>query len=251
MTIKHFKIWLLPLFVIYLNGCSSLTDSSGNNIIVNAAKDPFTWGNLLAAGAVVPFDKKISSYMVKHKPLFNDNASDLSNQFRSYTNWSMQLSSLSVASDYKNNFTDTVILKSERLLRDNLSSGLVAMSTTKIQDLTKRTRPGGNCCGFPSAHTSRAFSTAFFARKNYEHSVFNNTVNDSLIFLTYLSAYSTGIARIEAGAHYPSDVFVGAAFGNFLASILYQYTNNYIPALSPSIELGKDQFYLGFRYQFQ
>ena len=247
------NINFITLSIILLSGCTLSQKSYSSDfgtVVIDSLKDPFTWGNLVLAGVIAPFDHRISRYMVENKPLFNGGASDESDNFRSYTNWSMQLSILSVAEDYNNDLSDVFLIKTERLLRDNLSSGLTVMTNTQIQNIVDRKRPLTGSGGFPSGHTSRTFATAYFARQNYNNSFFNDNTRTSLIFFTYLSAYTTGIARIEAGAHYPSDVLVGAALGNFGASILYHYTNEYIPNLKPIITASKHNASVGFEYVF-
>ncbi|WP_161569561.1 phosphatase PAP2 family protein [Veronia nyctiphanis] len=124
----------------------------------------------------------------------------------------------------------------------------MATTTGSIQQATKELRPTGKCCGWPSAHTSRAFATAHIAKRNYDKSGLTTLTKDMLIYSTFLTAYATGWARVEAGEHYPSQVFIGAAYGNFLSSVLYDSTESL--DILPMISIEPDFMMIGVHYEF-
>mgnify|MGYP006207317209 FL=1 len=64
---------------------------------------------------------------------------------------------------------------------------------------------------FPSGHTTTAFAMAGFVLLTYQ--------NLALRSIAVVMALLAGIARISVGAHWPEDVFAGAALGLILAFI--------------------------------
>lgn len=97
----------------------------------------------------------------------------------------------------------------------------LANTTTQIiKDLIQRIRPChifepaqllyGSACtdsfSFPSSHASNIFAVAAFLSYNYR----------ILTIPAFFSACVVGYSRIYLGAHYPTDVFAGAAWGMLL-----------------------------------
>ena len=72
-------------------------------------------------------------------------------------------------------------------------------------------RPNGGEHSFPSGHTSSAFQGASFIQQRYGW---------RYGLPAYLAAAYTGWSRVELGAHYPHDVYAGAAVG-ILSSYLF------------------------------
>lgn len=64
---------------------------------------------------------------------------------------------------------------------------------------------------FPSGHTTTAFSIAGFIFLTYQ--------NTALRYAVLVLALLAGLARISVGAHWPEDVFAGAALGLILAFV--------------------------------
>jgi len=64
---------------------------------------------------------------------------------------------------------------------------------------------------FPSGHTTTAFAMAGFVLLTYQNLVLRSTV--------LILALLAGFARISVGAHWPEDVFAGAALGLMIAFI--------------------------------
>ncbi|WP_198159528.1 phosphatase PAP2 family protein [Grimontia marina] len=214
-----------------------------------------TWGNALLAGVIVATDsdERISKAAVENNYLFGSvkEAGEASDDWRANTRMSMHLSTLLVASDYSaSGPLEFFERKALRALGNNLNAGFVATTTGDIQLATKKARPNGGCCGFPSAHTSRAFATALIARRNYQQSILHPGIHNTLTLATYLSAYATGWARVESQAHYPSQVLWGAVYGNFVSSLIYDMTNSIEPNLFTFFYLSSDEMMVTFNYQF-
>lgn len=251
---KYSFAFFIILSSLYIQGCATTKDYNFKESVIKASTDPMTWTNLLAGivFSVGELDENATRSILRQPYIFSsqNKASNYSNKLRMTTRISMNVSSLLVEEDNAGDYYDTTINKSVRFLTDNLNAGIVATTTGDIQVLTDKIRPNNNCCGFPSAHTSRAFATAFIARKNYQQSNLPLWAQNSAIITTYLSAYMTGYARIESKSHYPSQVFIGAAYGNFVSSLLYDATNAYLFPVTTHFWLDPDEMMLSFSYSF-
>jgi membrane-associated phospholipid phosphatase len=77
---------------------------------------------------------------------------------------------------------------------------LVAVET--LRKIVPETRPNGHSGGFPSGHTSSAFSGATFIHKRY---------GIKRAIIPYILAGFTGFSRVYSKWHYAHDVIAGAA----------------------------------------
>ena len=223
-----YKAFLVLFFSFVVSGCSSMTWKNAGDSFIRAAKEPMTWVNAGAAAVIYTAgkDQEISEKLSRDTPVFGsrEGAQDYSDKFRSVTSISMNASALLVNdSESDRKFLD----KTYRVLGNNISAGFVATSTGDWQGIFERKRPDGEPGSMPSAHTSRAFACAYFANKNYENSHLYSPVSSFMSFITYTSAYLTGYARVEGKKHYPTDVFMGAAYGSFVPSFIYHFTDNF------------------------
>ena len=94
-------------------------------------------------------------------------------------------------------------------------------ATGLIKDATNRTRPNGGSGSLPSGHSSFAFSSAALANRNLESIPLSEEVRLPLQAGNILLATSIAWARVEGRNHYPSDVLVGSALGNFLSAFIH------------------------------
>ncbi len=84
-------------------------------------------------------------------------------------------------------------------------------ATELLKTAVARRRPESNSrTSFASVHTSLAFAAATLIDRNCGH---------GLGAPAYALAVATGISRVEARRHFPSDVFVGAALGALSAGV--------------------------------
>jgi membrane-associated phospholipid phosphatase len=92
-------------------------------------------------------------------------------------------------------------------------------TTSVLKEQTNRTRPNGyNQRSFPSGHASSAATSTMLASRNVEYLALSDWGKTTLrIGLTALP-FAVGWARVEAERHYPSDVLVGVALGNFFGA---------------------------------
>jgi len=184
----------------------------------SAIKDADTWAPAAAAAAIAVggYDKKISDWATRTTPLFGsrETAVKASDDLRLASDIGMAASS----------FFLTRQSGGPRSIQGRTAYtgvGYVgAIFSTSMTDVLKaatgRLRPdGSNTSSLPSGHTSRAFAYAAFSQRTLRESGLPKGVRMGLRWsLTGLAA-GTAWARVEAGAHYPTDVLVGAGLGNF------------------------------------
>jgi membrane-associated phospholipid phosphatase len=91
-----------------------------------------------------------------------------------------------------------------------------------LKDASKRDRPDGSDeMSMPSSHASFAFAAAAATRRNVEESGLGRGAEAAIADAGWALAAATGWARIEGRKHFPSDVLVGAALGNFLSTAIH------------------------------
>lgn len=82
-----------------------------------------------------------------------------------------------------------------------------AMATLSLKGIINRDRPDGTRWGFPSGHTSTAFTSAAVIQTH-----FGNWWGAS----AYLAASYVGLSRLQENRHYLSDVIAGALLGTYI-----------------------------------
>ena len=88
---------------------------------------------------------------------------------------------------------------------DLLRGLIVSQALTQgIKAAVRRDRPTGECCAFPSGHSSAAFATA---------SVIERHLGYRGAIPTYLIASYVALSRLHDNRHYLSDVLFGGALG--------------------------------------
>lgn len=101
-----------------------------------------------------------------------------------------------------------------------LSLGINAAFITPLKHLTKVERPdGSNNFSFPSGHTSTAFASAEFLRREYKD------VSPWYGVGGYAIAAATGILRMYNNRHWLGDVVAGAGFGIASTNLSYLIYN--------------------------
>src|SRR3989337_440518 len=101
-----------------------------------------------------------------------------------------------------------------------VSAGII---TTSLKVITGRSRPEddegtykfqpfGGHRSFPSGHTTQAFSLASVVAEHYDEWWIDT--------ISYGIAGGVGLARVEQGAHFPSDVAAGALIGTIVGKAI-------------------------------
>jgi membrane-associated phospholipid phosphatase len=185
---------------------------------VNAASDPWVWAPLLGAGVlqVDNWDHRVSDWARTETPVFGSTANA--------EHWSDDLRTTAVVAHAASVlFTPSGDSGSEWILNKakgygvQLAAAAVAGGATAVlKKTTNRERP--NCAdteSFPSGH---AVVSAVYDRLASENLDWIDMTHGARVGLKVgLDAVTIGTswARIEAGAHFPSDTLVSMAIGNF------------------------------------
>ncbi len=110
-----------------------------------------------------------------------------------------------------NNFRDRTIVLGISLLTEKVI-------VTSLKHLSHQQRPdGSDYLSFPSGHTTTAFATAEFLRKEYKD------VSPWIGIAGYATATFTGALRIYNNRHWFSNVVAGAGFGILSTELAYAF----------------------------
>ena len=230
---------LATLFIaVSLTGCGTLSNGRGwgqdaiypvdlkriPRAALNALVDPMTF--VPAAGALVfglsKWDKKVSDWATEHTPIFGSvqNAQN----YRVYLEIPLytEVFVTALATPSGDDFKDWIYSKLKGLAVEGAAELVTAGATTLLKDTTGRTRPNGNGNNsFPSGEASAAFSSVTLSNRNLDSIELSQEVKIPIKVTNILLGTSVGWARVEAGAHFPSDVLAGAALGNFLSATVH------------------------------
>jgi len=206
----------------------------------NAALQPETWAPL-ATGlllAISGADNKIQDWAFRNTPVFGSipNARNVSDDLLKVSTW-IYLTSV-IVSPSGDTMPDLLINKSKGLAVGFGAILSTQLLTTEIKTLTGRVRPdSSDSRGFPSGHTSAVATNTMLTSRNIEYLELDpwaeNTIKVGLNTMTLATAW----ARIEGGAHYPTDVLFGAALGNFLGAFI---NDTFLGRFSDNIKLTTD-----------
>jgi membrane-associated phospholipid phosphatase len=225
----------LILFVACGSGCVSTggrdfgadaTASPGFTRIrqaaLEAARDPHVW--LPLAGAAVfqinGWDRKVSNWARANTPVFGSQqaAADWSDHLRTAS--SVAYFSTVLLTPGPAEVGPWIADKAQGLTVGLGAIATTGLATSTLKRATGRQRPNGEGHeSFPSGHTSHSAVLTGLARDDLEYadlSPFTRTALDAgLDALTVGTAW----ARVEAGAHFPSDTLVSIALGSFVSGM--------------------------------
>ena len=195
--------------------------------VVRAARDAFLdVKTLLPLSAAVIFsfgdlDEQVSDWARDDTPIFGsaENAKDISDIFRAALG--AETLAVIVAAPSSND-PEQGPSRWKRLGVTALAVGLETGTTQSLKALTNRTRPNiEDRRSFPSGHSSNAFVTSTLSNRHLEAIDLAPWVKTSVKASNIVLASATAWARVEAGFHFPSDIFAGAALGTFFGSFIY------------------------------
>lgn len=185
--------------------------------VTKAATDPVTWVPLAGAGvvAVGGWDHQISDWARAETPLYGseDNAVDASNHLRSLARFGMIGSALLPYDPDKGYWLP--MIERQVVQHGAAYSSILARRAIKAQ--IDRDRPNGAQRSMPSGHATRTFATIASSRQNIEEVDYPEWAENTFIASQIGIGAATFWARVEYGGHYPTDVLVGAALGNFVS----------------------------------
>ncbi len=213
-------------------GCSTLPSGRGwgaeatirpgweqvRHAVVDAAKDPFVW--LPAAGALAfqinSFDRKTSDWARENTPVYGstENAERWSDNLRTACGFAM--AGTLVATPSGTDASEWFENKLRGGAVELAAIGATSLTTTILKSSTGRTRPNGsNDESFLSGHTSSAAVSCRLAKINLDSIEIGSGARLAMDIGLDVTVIGTAWARVEAGAHFPSDVLAGMALGNF------------------------------------
>jgi membrane-associated phospholipid phosphatase len=187
----------------------------------NALVDPQTF--IPAAGALVfglsKWDKKVSHWATGHTPIFGStHNAELYLEIPLYTEAFITALATPSGADSK----DWVYSKLKGITVEGAAELVTVGATSLLKDATGRTRPNGSSNkSFPSGEASTAFSSVALSNRNLDSIELPQEVRIPLKVGNILLGTGVAWARVEAGAHFPSDVLAGAALGNFISVIVH------------------------------
>lgn len=190
-------------------GRSALGAATSPRVIVYAA------GALLST--VRDADRRIVRYATKHTPTTGSPQSALtvSSTLRAASLILFHASILATPSG--NDPGCWLASKAKGYMVQGGAAALTNEMVFGLKDQTRRKRPqGGHNNSFPSGHATNTALFTTLTSKNVSTMPLSQTTKTMAdVCLTILLA-ATAWERVEAGAHYPSDVLAGMALGSFM-----------------------------------
>lgn len=199
---------------------------------VNAARDPWVWVPVVGAAVfqIDHWDRHTSDWARDNTPIFGSETSA--------SDWSDYLLEAAVAADIATILATPSGTDAGEWWRNKGKGALVDVaaitSTNLVTGILKptvgRTRPNGSKNSFPSGHASSSAVLTRLSSRNLQSIKMSCGVRTTLDVSLYTVTIATSWARVEAGAHFPSDVLFGMALGNFFGS----FFNDAFMGLDPS-----------------
>ena len=204
---------------------------------VEAVSDPWVWAPLAGAALfqIDDWDRRVSDWARVHTPVFGSeaDADEWSDDLRDASvlaNWATMIATPGGSDPQR-----WILAKTRGALVDAAAVASTVAVTRGIKTTVERQRPNGlDSESFPSGHTSSAAVHTRLASRNLRWIAMRAPVRRTLdVGLTALTI-GTSWARIEAGAHFPSDTLFSIALGNFIAS----FVNDAFLGAGPADRLG-------------
>lgn len=225
----------MPACCLLLTGCATLPDGSRwganatitpgrqrvGNAALDAARNPWVWGPL--AGAAVlqidSWDEDVSEWARESTPIFGSesNAADWSDGLEGASMAVYAASVLATPSGEVDG--DWFVAKAQGTAVGLGAFAVTSGLTSGIKSIVSRERPDGSGDdSFPSGHASTAAVFDTLTVRNLADIDMSPALRTTLGVGTGAITAGTAWARVEAGKHYPSDVLVGVAIGNYMAA---------------------------------
>jgi membrane-associated phospholipid phosphatase len=190
---------------------------------LNALLDPQTF--VPAAGALVfglsKWDKKVSHWATDHTPIFGSIQNAQNDRLYLEIPLYTEIFITALATPSGDDSKDWVYSKLKGMAVEGAAELVTAGATSLLKEATGRSRPNGGGKSFPSGEASAAFSSVALSNRNLDSIELPQEVRIPLKVVNILLGTSVAWARVEAQAHFPSDVLAGAALGNFLSNTVH------------------------------
>ncbi len=230
--------WLLCVLASFAcTGCATLPDGSGwgeratfapgwqrvRESAANAARDPHVWVPLAGAAVfqVDDLDRRVSDWARRETPVFGSqrNAARWSDDFR--TAGSVAYVATVLLTPSGDSADDWFENKAKGFAVGLAARGLTSATTQALKTGVGRERPSGSDrLSFPSGHTSATSVNTRLASRNLRVVPMSQRTRRTLDASLLMLDVGTSWARIEAGAHYPSDTLFSMALGNFIGAFI-------------------------------
>lgn len=234
---KTFCLFSLLIILSLLTGCATThlqyngTYARNESFLqkvktnaIRAATSPRTWVPL--TGALIIYstnsDYQISKWASSTNPIFGSQkrADDFSDICVAAARDAFVVSSiLDITSDYSMTSLNTNI---QRFI---IGAGALQLNTrfvTYLKTETGRLRPdASDYRSYPSGHTAESSINTTLASRNISYLRIPTPYKKAMQYSLFTLTTATAWARVEANKHYPSDVLVGMAIGNFLGSFIH------------------------------
>jgi membrane-associated phospholipid phosphatase len=230
---------VFAVFALALVGCASLPSPATPERALGgsfqrlgeaarrALADPYTWAPALGAAAagVARLDRPLSRWAADETPLFGSRTSaKRASDLLVGVAGAGAAASILVAETGETR-QEAAFAKGRGLLAGGAGLGATGLAAWGAKEAVGRERPDGSSrTSFPSAHSAEAWGAAYLGRRSLERLGSGNASGTRALEGAFLSvAATTGWARIEAEKHFPSDVLAGAALGNLLTAMTYDF----------------------------
>lgn len=194
------------------------TDSAGR-----AARDSGTWAPLAGAALIAAggWDHQWQRSLARHQYLFGDDGEAASNHLLT-AGTVLYATSVVFAAPADTAFTDALDWKAANLATFVASKASVDELSGRFKELSGRERPDGvPDDAFPSRHAATSAAQTTLTRRNLDYIDMDPRLREAARIGLHALDGLSGLARIEADQHYPSDVLAGIALGNFVSSFAF------------------------------
>jgi len=185
-----------------------------------AATDARVWAPLAAAALfqIDGWDRKVSNWARDETPLFGSQhaAQDWSDGLRTAS--SVAYFATVVATPGPQEPGPWIRDKAQGLVVGLGAIGVTGLATSTLKSATGRTRPNGQGTNsFPSGHASHSAVLTGLAHDNLDSIDMSQGSRRAIDLGLDALTVGTAWARVEAGAHFPSDTLFSIALGNFVS----------------------------------
>ena len=190
---------------------------------LRAALEPGTLAAVLGAGlfTIDGWDRKVSSWAVERTPIFSSqpNARAMGTTLLQA---SFGIFGASILLTPSGDAPEAWAIDKTAGIAVEGAGIMTAVGATEVLKRgVGRVRPTGEGLSFPSSHSSTAFAAASLSVRNLDAIPMAPLLRGGLEAGTWTTAGLVAWSRVEAGAHFPSDVLAGAALGRFLTAFIH------------------------------
>lgn len=251
-----------------LTGCGTLANGRGwgqdatlspgwhrvGQAALNAALDPQTWAPAIGAAVlqIGSMDTNLSHWATKRTPIFGSqsNASTASDILNGVSMGACAITALATPSGEQPR--DWALNKAKGLSVDIAAVALTAGVTSGLKAAVNRPRPTGSGQSFPSGHSSNTSVCDTLSARNIDSLAIPARARLGFKISFTVLTVGTAWARVEAKAHYPSDVLAGMAIGHFIGVFVNDcFLGTTIPKnFFFSVEPSKKDIYCSLHWAF-